>query len=70
MEEGALEGIRAEEGIVPKSQVRELERHIRELERVLGRKTLENETLRKAVKIGREKKLISQQPLPGVDGTN
>ena len=68
MEEGALEGIRAEDGVVPKSQVKELERRIRELERILGRKTLENEILREAVKIGREKKLILRQPLPGVEG--
>jgi transposase len=68
MEEGALEGIRAEDGVVSKSQVKELERRIQELERILGRKTLENEILREAVKIGREKKLISRQPLPGVEG--
>ena len=68
MEEGALEGIRSEEGVVPKSQVRELERRVRDLERMLGRKTLENEILREAVKYAREKKLISRQPLPGVEG--
>jgi len=68
MEEGALEGIRSEEGVVPKSQVKELERRVRELERILGRKTLENEILREAVKYAREKKLISRQPLLGVEG--
>ena len=68
MEEGALEGIRSEEGVVPKGQVRELERRVRELERILGRKTLENEILREAVKLAREKKLISRQPLPEVEG--
>jgi transposase len=35
---------------------------------VLGRKTVENEILREAVEIAREKKLISRQPLPGVEG--
>ena len=68
MEEGGLQGIQSEEGVVPKAQVKELERRVRELERILGRKTLENEILREAVKIGREKKLISRQPLPGVEG--
>lgn len=68
MEEGGLQGIQSEGGVVPKSQVKELERRIRELERILGRKTVENEILREAVKIGREKKLISRQPLPGVEG--
>lgn len=66
MEEGGLEGIRSEEGVA--RQVKELERRVRDLERMLGRKTLENEILREAVKIGREKKLISRQPLPGVEG--
>jgi len=68
MEEGGLQGIQSEEGVVPKAQVKELERRVRELERILGRKTLENEILREAVKIGREKKLISRQPLSGVEG--
>ena len=67
MEEAGLEGIRSEE-VAPKSQVKELERQVRELERMLGRKTLENEILREAVKLAREKKLISRQPLPGVEG--
>lgn len=67
MEQGALKGISTEEELVPKSQVKELEKRIRELERVLGKKTLENEILREGLKIGREKKLISRQPLPGLE---
>jgi transposase len=53
---------------VPESQVKELELRIRQLERVLGQKTLDIEILKEAVRIGREKKLISRQPLRGVDG--
>jgi len=68
MEAGGLEGIRSAEGVVPKGQMRELEHRVRELERMLGRKTLENEILREAVKLAREKKLISRQPLLGVEG--
>lgn len=41
---------------------------ISELERVLGQKTMENEILKEAVRIGREKKLLSQKLLSGVDG--
>lgn len=67
MEQGALKGISCEEDLVPRSQVKELEKRIRELERVLGKKTLENEILREGVRIGREKKLISRQPLPGLE---
>lgn len=68
MEQGALEGIRSEEELVPKSRFKELEKQVRELERMLGKKTLENEILKEAIKVGREKKLISRQPLPGVEG--
>lgn len=68
MENGALEAVRSEEELVPKSRVKELERQVQQLERMLGKKTLENEILREAVKLGREKKLISRQPLLGVEG--
>lgn len=62
MEQGSLEGINSEEGVVPKSQVKILEKRIRQLERLLGKKTLENEILQDAVRIAQEKKLISRQP--------
>lgn len=57
-------GIRCQEELVPKSQIKELERQIRELERMLGKKTLEVEILREGMKIAQEKKLILRQPLP------
>lgn len=62
MENGAYQGVSSEEELVPKSAVRDLERQVKELERVLGKKTLENEILREAVKIAHEKKLISRPP--------
>jgi transposase len=68
MEAGGLIGVGSEEEVVPKSKVKVLENRVKELERVLGRKTMENEILREAVKLTREKKLISRQPLPGVEG--
>jgi transposase len=55
MEEGAIEGIRSDEGGVPKSEVKEPQRRVRDPERMLGRKTLENEILKEAVKYAREK---------------
>lgn len=67
MENGALTGIKTEEDLVPMSEVNELKKRIKQLERVLGQKTLDNEILREAVRIGREKKLISRQPLPGLE---
>lgn len=67
MEEGALISIGAEESVVPASKAKQLEQRIKELERMLGKKTMENEILREAVKLAREKKLISRQPLLGLD---
>jgi transposase len=68
MEDGALTGVGSEERVVPESQVRELEAKIKRLERILGQKTVDIEILKEAVRIGREKKLISRQPLLGVEG--
>ena len=67
MELGGLTAVEKEEKVVPLSQLKELERQVKRLERALGRKTLENEILKEAVEIGREKKLISRQPLEGLD---
>ncbi len=67
MEEGALQGIQSGEELIPKSQAKEMEKRIRELERMLGKKTLENEILKEAIKIGQEKKLISRQSLSNLN---
>jgi len=68
MAEGGKEAVRADDAVVSATEVRALEKRIRELERVLGRKTLENDILREAVKVAHEKKLISRLPsLPGED---
>ena len=56
MAEGGLEAVRADEDVVPASRVRELEAKVRELERLLGRKTMEVEILqaaREEIKKGR-----------------
>jgi len=55
LEAGGLIGIGSEGEVLPKSKVKDLENRVRELERVLGKKTLENEILREAVKIARKK---------------
>jgi transposase len=67
--EGALTAVRADEELVPSSEVKELKRRIRELERMLGRKTMESEILKDALEIAREKKLISRIPLLKKDDT-
>ncbi len=61
--EGKLSAIKAGEEVVAASEVRQLKAKIRELERILGKKTLENEILKDAVEIARDKKLISRVPL-------
>jgi transposase len=67
MESGALAGLDFEEELFPKRKVKDLVNRVRELERLLGKKTLEIEILREAVHVAREKKLISRQPLPSLE---
>ena len=67
--EGAFTAIRAGEEVVPLSEVKELRKQVRELQRLLGKKTMENEILKDAVRIAREKKLILRVPLLERDDT-
>lgn len=67
MEQGALNGIKTEEEMVGISEVKVLEKKVKELERALGRITLDNEILKEAIRIGRKKKVISQKPLEGLE---
>jgi len=68
MREGALVAAEAEEGVVPASELRILKGKIRELERLLGKKTMEVEILKDALELVREKKLLSHMSLPKKDG--
>lgn len=68
MAEGGKVAVGADDAVVSAQEQRELKRRIRELERALGRKTLEVEILKEAIDVAREKKLISRVPLlPGDD---
>ena len=69
MREGGLSAIQANEQVIGASEVRRLKNRIRELERLLGKKTMENEILKEAIEIAREKKLISRVPLLPEDDT-
>jgi transposase len=69
MAEGGLEAIRADEDVVPASRVRELGAKVRELERLLGRKTMEAEILREALEQARPKKLALRSPSPPPGGS-
>ena len=63
MAEGGKVAVGADDAVVSAQEQRELKRRIRELERALGRKTLEVEILKEAIEVAREKKLISRVPL-------
>jgi transposase len=68
MTEGGQEAVRADDEVVPAADVRRLEERVRELERQLGRKTLEVEILKEALDTSRSKKvtlLSSSQPRDG-----
>lgn len=67
MSEGGHEAVRADEEVVPLSRLRELESRVRDLERLLGRKTMETEILREALDAARPKKPSWHVPSrPGV----
>ncbi len=52
--------------MVPASELADALKQIRELQRMLGKKVVENEILREAVEYGRAKKWIAHAPLlPG-----
>ena len=67
MREGALEAVKQDERVVPVSEVKALKTRIRDLERMLGKKTLEAEILKEALEVAREKKLLLRAPLSEKD---
>lgn len=64
---GSLMGVKNNDELVPASEVKKLNKKIGQLERMLGKKTIQVEILKDAVELAREKKLISRQPLLGID---
>src|SRR6516225_6640623 len=62
MLEGGLQAVQADEDVVVTSRVPEVERRVRELERLLGRKTMEVEILKEALDVARIKKPSLQLP--------
>lgn len=66
--QGALTAVSAGQAVVPASDLAAARAEITKLQRVLGKKTLENEILKEAVEYVREKKWIARSPLlPGHD---
>lgn len=68
-EQGAASGLQADEQTVPVSELKAARAKIRELQRLLGKKTEEIEILNDAIDIAVEKKLISPSSLPRRGGT-
>jgi transposase-like protein len=60
---GALVAVGAGEAVVPASELAAARAEIAKLQRVLGKKTLENEILKEAVEIAAEKKWLARSPL-------
>ena len=67
MSDGGKVAVQADEQVVSVSEAKSLKKRVRELERILGKKTMEVEILKEALDIAREKKLISRTPLPFED---
>lgn len=55
MDDATKKSLKANEKVVPESEVKKLKARIRELERALGKKSLQVEILKEAVEIAREK---------------
>ncbi len=56
MLEGGTAAVQADDDVVAAARVRELEKRVRDLERMLGRKTMEAEILREALELAAQKK--------------
>lgn len=69
MSEGGAAAVSADDGVTSNAEVRKLEERIRELERQLGRKTLEVEILKEAVAKSGAKKPILLSPSRGPGGS-
>jgi transposase len=67
--EGALSAVGAGEEVIPASDYRALQHQVRELQRLLGKKTLENEILREALDVAQPKKRLLRSPSSNRGGT-
>jgi transposase len=67
--EGALSAVSAGEELVPASDYRALQHQVRELQRLLGKKTLETEILRDALDLAQPKKRLLRSPSSDRGGT-
>jgi transposase len=60
--------VSAGEEVVPASKLNDALKQIKELQRLLGKKTMENEILKEAVEVMKSRKWLARSPLlPGDD---
>ena len=67
-QEGRFTAVAAGEQVVPASELAAAMKQIKELQRLPGKKTMENTLLKEAVEYGRAKKWIAHAPLLPGDG--
>lgn len=65
--EGAMTAVQAGEPVVPASELAAARAEIAQLQRMLGKKTMEAEILKEAVEIAKSKKWIARAPLLPTD---
>jgi transposase len=63
-DEGALAGLEADVRVVAEAEVKDLRAKVRELERLLGRKTMEAEIPKEGIELARGKGLLLPWPMP------
>ena len=61
-QEGSLAAVRTGESVVPASGLADAMKQILDLQRMLGKKTMENEILKEAVGIAHSRKWIARMP--------
>ncbi|MDP9651880.1 transposase [Paraburkholderia caledonica] len=61
-QDGRLSAVSAGEEVVPASELSDALKQIKELQRLLGKKTMENEILREAVEVMKSRKWIARSP--------
>jgi transposase len=67
-QDGSLSAASVDEEVVPASELNDALKQIRELQRLLGKKTMENEILKEAVEVMKSRKWLARSPLlPGDD---
>jgi transposase len=68
-DDGALAGLEADERVVAETEVKQLRAKVRELERLLGKKTMEAEILKEGIELSRGKGVLPPRLSPGKVGS-